>query len=71
MKTNYDTTSIESKYSEMKHSHGLHRTRYRGTDRVTIQALLTAIVANLKNFIRLLTEAAKQALQHKLSISLG
>ena len=62
---------MESKYSEMKHSHGLKRARYRGLDRVTIQALLTAIVANLKNFIRLLTEAAQQASQRKLSISLG
>ena len=46
-------------------------TRYRSVDRVTIQALLTAIVVNLKNFIRLLQEAAQQASQRKLSISSG
>jgi len=32
---------------------------------------LTAIVVNLKNFIRLLQEAAQQASQRKLSISSG
>lgn len=63
-------TSIESKYSEMKHPHGLERARYRGIERVTIQALLTAIVVNLKNFIRLLTEAAAKT-QRKLSIPNG
>lgn len=62
---------IESKNSEMKHPHGMYRARYRGVDRVTIQALLTAIVVNLKNFIRLLQEAAQQPSQRKLSISSG
>ena len=62
---------IEPKYSEMKHPHGLERARYRGLERVTIQALLTAIVVNLKNFIRLLTEAAKKSSQRKLSIPNG
>jgi transposase len=62
---------IEPKYSEMKHSHGLERARYRGLDRVTIQALLTAIVVNLKNLIRLLTEAKKKSLQRELSIPHG
>jgi IS5 family transposase len=62
-------TSIESKYAEMKNIHGLKRARYRGVDRVAIQALLTAIVVNLKNFIRLLAEKALS--QRKLSISTG
>jgi IS5 family transposase len=47
---------IESKFAEMKNIHGLKRARYRGLERVTIQAILTAIVVNLKNFIRLLFE---------------
>ena len=58
--------SIESKYAEMKNIHGLKRARYRGVDRVTIQVLLTAIVVNLKNFIRLLAERALS--QRKLSL---
>ena len=62
---------MEPKYSEMKHIHGLERARYRGLERVTIQALLTAIVVNLKNLIRLLTEAAKKSSQRKLSIPHG
>jgi transposase len=62
---------IEPKYSEMKHPHGLARARYRGLERVTIQALLTAIVVNLKNLIRLLIEAAMQPSQRELSIPHG
>jgi transposase len=61
---------IEPKYSEMKHPHGLKRARYRGLERVLIQALLTAIIVNLKNFIRLFTEAAR-ASQRELSIPDG
>ena len=62
---------IEPKYSEMKHIHGMERARYRGLERVTIQALLTAIVVNLKNFIRLLREAAQNPSQRELSIPRG
>jgi IS5 family transposase len=62
-------TSIESKYAEMKNIHGLKRARYRGINRVTIQVLITAIVVNLKNFIRLLTE--KPLSQRKQSICAG
>ena len=61
---------MEPKYSEMKHPHGLARARYRGLERVTIQALLTAIVVNLKNLIRLLIEAAIPS-QRELSIPHG
>jgi transposase len=62
---------MEPKYSEMKHPHGMERARYWGLERVTIQALLTAIVVNLKNFIRLLKEVAKKSLQRELSIPNG
>lgn len=62
-------TTIESKYAEMKNIHGLKRARYRGVDRVTIQVLITAIVVNLKNFIRLLAE--KTLSQQKRSICAG
>jgi transposase len=59
--------SIESKYAEMKNIHGLKRARYRGLERVTIQALITAILVNVKNFIRLLMKSG----QRKLSIPHG
>ncbi len=62
---------IESKNSEIKHPHGLDRARYRGIDRMTIQALLTIIVVNLKNFIRLLMKAANPPSERKLSIPNG
>jgi IS5 family transposase len=55
-----ERSSIESKYAEMKNIHGLKRARYRGLERVTIQALITAILVNLKNFIRLLMQHSGQ-----------
>ncbi len=62
---------IESKYSEVKALHGLGRARYRGTEWVAVQVLLTFTVANLKNLIRLLTRAAAEAAQRELSVSVG
>lgn len=62
---------IESKFSETKSLHGLDRARYRGLERMAIQVILTFIVANLKNLIRLLTEAATKPSQRKLSIPVG
>lgn len=62
---------IESKNSEVKHPHGLDRARYRGVERMTIQALLTMIVVNLKNFIRLLMKAQNPPFERKLSIPNG
>ncbi len=62
---------IESKYSEVKSFHGLGRARYRGTERVAIQALLTFIMANLGNLIHLLTKAAIERSQRELSIPVG
>jgi hypothetical protein len=52
----------------MKHPHRLGRAQYRGLERFTIQALLTAINVNLKNFIRIFTEAARDS-WHEPSIS--
>lgn len=62
---------IESKYAETKSRHGMARARYRGLERVAIQVILTFIVANLKNLIRLLTQAARAASQRKPSIPVG
>ncbi|MBU7042029.1 MAG: IS1182 family transposase [Theionarchaea archaeon] len=52
--------AIESKYAEMKNIHGLKRARYRGLERVTIQVLITAILVNSKNFIRLLMKSGQR-----------
>ena len=43
---------IESKNSELKNHHGLGRCRYLGLDKTKIQAFLTAIVVNLKRFVK-------------------
>lgn len=43
---------IESKNSELKNHHGLGRCRYLGLAKTKIQAFLTAIVVNLKRFVK-------------------
>jgi len=43
---------IESKNSELKNHHGLSRCRYLGLNKTKIQAFLTAIVVNLKRFVK-------------------
>ena len=43
---------IESKNSELKNHHGLSRCRYWGLAKTKIQAFLTAIVVNLKRFVK-------------------
>ena len=45
---------IERKFGEAKGQHGLDRCRYRGLERYTIQALLTAMVLDLKRMVKLL-----------------
>ena len=42
---------IEPKQAEMKRFHGLSRAIYRGSERVNIQAIFTAIVVNLKRMV--------------------
>ena len=46
---------IERKFGEAKRHHGLGRCRYRGWERYTVQAYLTAIALNLKQLVRGLT----------------
>lgn len=46
---------IERKFGEAKQSHGLGRCRYLGLIRFTIQAVMTAMVLNLKRLVKLLT----------------
>jgi IS5 family transposase len=48
---------IERKFGEGKQGHGLRRCRYLGLLRYGLQALLTAIVLNLKRMVKLLTGA--------------
>ena len=45
---------IERKFGEGKQQHGLGRCRYRGLEKYTIQALLTAMALNLKRMVKLL-----------------
>ena len=46
---------IERKFGEAKQSHGLGRCRYLGLVGFTLQAVMTAIVVNLKRLVKLLT----------------
>jgi IS5 family transposase len=46
---------IEAKFGEGKRGHGLRRCRYLGLLRYGVQAILTAIVLNLKRMVKLLT----------------
>jgi IS5 family transposase len=46
---------IEAKFGEGKQGHGLRRCRYLGLLRYGLQAILTAIVLNLKRMVKLLT----------------
>ncbi len=45
---------IERKFGEAKGQHGLGRCRYRGLERYTIQAVLTAMALDLKRMVKLL-----------------
>ncbi|HDL15880.1 MAG TPA: hypothetical protein ENH28_07010, partial [Euryarchaeota archaeon] len=45
---------IEPKQGEMKNLHGLKRAKYRSLLRIKTQAIMTAIVVNLKRFVKLL-----------------
>ncbi|MDP2965583.1 MAG: transposase [Pelolinea sp.] len=45
---------IERKFGESKGQHGLGRCRYRGLERYTIQAVMTAMALNLKRMVKLM-----------------
>jgi len=45
---------IEGLFGEAKNFHGLRRARYRGLKKVSVQALMTAIVQNIKRAIQFL-----------------
>lgn len=47
---------IEPKQGEMKNRHGIKRARYRGLLKIKVQAIMTAIVVNLKRFVKLLNQ---------------
>jgi len=46
---------VERKFGEVKQRHGLGRCRYLGRMGFAVQALITAIILNLKRMVRLLT----------------
>jgi len=47
--------SVERLFGDVKAWHGMSRARYRGLGRVTVQVLMTLIVANVKKMAKLLT----------------
>lgn len=46
--------SVERLFGDVKTWHGMRRARYRGLGRVTVQVLMTLIVANAKKMANLL-----------------
>jgi len=50
---------IERKWAEMVRRHDMRHARYRGRLRVKIQALLTAVVVNIKRIVHLLTDTPR------------
>lgn len=44
---------IEPKQGEMKRFHGLERAKFRGIEKLNVQAILTGIVVNIKRFVKL------------------
>ncbi len=49
-----ERAQIEPKHAEMKRFHGLARAKYWGLPKVNIQAIITAIVVNVKRFANVL-----------------
>ena len=43
---------IEGLFAEAKNNHGLRRAKYRGRDKMQIQAYMTAFVQNLKRLVQ-------------------
>lgn len=43
--------TIEGLFAEVKQFHGLRRARYRGLQKVSIQALMTAMAQNIKRIV--------------------
>lgn len=60
---------IEPKQGEMKNRHGLKRARYRGLLKIKVQAVMTAIVVNLKRFVKLLNASTKSKRRGLLSLT--
>ncbi|QOJ22377.1 MAG: transposase [Gammaproteobacteria bacterium] len=44
--------TIEGLFAEAKQFHGLRRARYRGLQKVSIQALMTAMAQNIKRIVK-------------------
>ncbi|NND00977.1 MAG: hypothetical protein HKN85_12415 [Gammaproteobacteria bacterium] len=47
---------IEGLFAEAKQFHGLRRARYRGLQKVSIQALMSAMAQNIKRIVKLSSE---------------
>ena len=55
--------AIEHKAAEMLHRHGLRHARYRGLQKMLIQAYLTAVVVNLKRLVKLMKQGKEEVRQ--------
>jgi len=53
----------ERKNAEMKKKHGMERARYWGIPKVRIQAYMTAMVVNVKRFVKLLSKVNEKVVQ--------
>ena len=43
---------IEGSFTDVKNNHGLSRAKMRGSDKVTEQSLMTAVVQNIKKMVK-------------------
>jgi transposase len=50
---------IEPKQGEMKRFHGLERAKFWGIAKLNVQAMLTAIVVNLKRFVKMNSDSCR------------
>jgi transposase len=55
--------TIEGKHAEQKDRHGLRQARYWGLAKVSLQAIVTATVTNLKRLVKLLAPGQRLAPQ--------
>ena len=60
--TRGEHAKVERKLGEVARQHGQRRARYRGRARVRVQAVLTALVVNVKRLVKLVGAKVQGAL---------
>ena len=66
-----DRMMIERKQGEMKEHHSLKRALYWGLEKIKIQAILTAAVVNLKQFVKLLEDKSSETSNREGMLRVG